>query len=82
MMTSRLLAIPMFACALGALSGCSPQAVNNPPPTPESFVKKIENNPNMTQAQKDDAIAQIRQHQGKASALGQSRQRYAGPQSK
>jgi hypothetical protein len=81
-MTSRLLAIPMLACVFGALTGCGPQSVNNPPPTPESFVKKIEDNPNMTQAQKDEAIARIQQHQGTSSAIGQSRQKYAGPQSK
>ena len=81
-MISRLLAIPMIACVLGALAGCGPQAENHPPPTPDSFIQRIENNPNMTQAQKEAAIAQIRGHQGTASALGQTRQKYTGPASK
>src|SRR5262249_37906337 len=48
--------LSLSVCVLALLlTGCSPQAENHTPPTPKAFMDKIDNNPNMSAAEKEAA---------------------------
>ncbi len=57
------------------LAGCNSAPENHAPPPVESRVKTITDNPNMSQAQKDAALARIQQRQQYSGAVGGARQR-------
>lgn len=60
---------------LVVLPGCNTAPENHAPPTMESRAKTVTDNPHMSQAQKDDALAKIQQGQKYSSEVGGARQR-------
>lgn len=66
--------LSLSVCALALLlTGCSQQAENHTPPTPQAFVQKIENNPHMSAEEKEAAKQQILQHQDAVQKRSQTK---------
>ncbi len=68
----------LLACACAVAAGCGRSADSQPTPTPSSYITKIQNNPHMTQEQKDAAIQMIRSRQQNGQTGGQEREKQRG----
>ena len=77
-MRSNKALIAVLVLLTGAV-GCGRSDESAPPPTPDSFVKHIQANPNMSAEQKAAAIETIRSHQGSGQIAGEARQKRVPP---
>jgi hypothetical protein len=56
-------------------TGCSHGSDAPPPPSPNAFLKHVQDNPNMPADQKAAMMQTIRSHQGSGQLAGEARQK-------